>query len=356
MDEERQPQAHASGRPWPRQLLRQALALTADHLQRETAAPFPLSLLLAHLGKLDIFGGTTADRWLAIALDERLILIQEAENASLNRQHPLVQQALLMRERILTTLSILQEQQGWVAFSTLELALRTCRICAGSSRSLQLWLELLIKLDVLQMKLQPQPDGPFQTTILTLNPTSPVIAVSKQQQQRNQLRLILACSHYNERNQDTPLTASRILRTLTGPITHVEAREALEQAEQEGIIKIEYLTGESRTKRPRRTLRLQQEHERVRACLELRNHLIHLIEESLRKRPSGIGATTLVIAFRDAYQLPEDEGWFWLRVLEQDGILRLSSLTVGNGQKKEKIVDLRLGDPIVELARQHVRR
>jgi hypothetical protein len=359
MGEERQTQEYIAApldRPWPRRLLRQALALSADHLQRETAAPFPLSSLLTRLGELDLFDEAAGERWLATALKERLILVQQPTIGSLNRSHPLVQKALLIRERILTTTSILQEQEGWVAFTTLEQALRTCRICAGDVRARRLWLELLIKLNVLHARLQAQPDGPFQTTVLTFNQESPVVAIPKQQQQRNLLRLILICSSYSESNQASPLAASHIVRTLTGPITRVEARTALAQAEQEGLIAVEYLEGGRRAKQPLSGITLQQGDERVRACLELRDHLIRRIEQSLRQRPSGISASALVGAFWHSYQLPEEEGWFWLRVLEQTNIVRLSSLEVGREQKKEKIVDLRLGDPVVKLAQQHARR
>jgi hypothetical protein len=283
-----------------------------------------------------------------------LILAQQATTASLNRHHPLARKALLVRERVLTTTSILQEQHGWVAFTVLEQALRTCRICAGNPRARQLWLELFVKLDVLHTSLQSQPDGIFQTTALTLNLDSPVTAIPRQQVQRNQLYLILACSNYSERTQLPYMAASYILRAMTGLVTHVEARAALKQGEQEGIIESEIVEGGRKGKA--RAIRLRQESERVRECLVLRDHLIRLIERSLQRRPSGIGAAVLVDAFWNAYQLPEDEGWFWLRILEQDGIVLLSSLKVGSGQRKEKIVDLRLGDPIVKLARQHVRR
>lgn len=343
---------------WPRQIYLQALALATDHLQRETTAPFSLPALLAHLTSLPSFGAQ-AERWLTTALTERIILPQPGTVAKdaglLNRRHPLVQKALLIRERILSTTSILQAERGWIAFATLEQALKTCRDCAGSQRLRQLWLELLVELDVLHIGQQPQPDGPSQTTTLALNPESPVIAIPRQQQQRNVIRLIVVCSNYQERRQLPWAIASHVLRRLTGLVTHTEARDALRRAEQEGIVAVEVVPGRRNPGRPVTVIKLHQEHERVHEWQALRDHLIRLTSQALGQRPLGISEAVLIETFWSSYQLTEDEGWFWLRLLEQDDILSVAMLQLGS-QGKEKIVDLRLGDPVVRQAQQHVRR
>src|SRR2546429_165717 len=129
MDEERHIFDSSTSRTWSRHLCLQALALAVDHLQRETTAAFSLSLLLTNLMNLEAFG-TQAEQWLATALKERIILTQLETTGMLNRRHPLVQKALLIRERILTTLSIIQGERELTPFVTLERAIRTCLLCA----------------------------------------------------------------------------------------------------------------------------------------------------------------------------------------------------------------------------------
>lgn len=346
-------------RVWPSQWKLPALALVVDHMQRESGGNVSQAQLLARLEQLEPFGAK-AERWLAAASSRHLIVpFQEAGQEtllSLNRRHVTVRRALLIRERVLNSLDVLQEEResGLVPFSRLEQELQTCRLCAGEQRVRQAWLELLVALGALQAQKLPQPGGPFFTTMLALNPESPVIAIPRQQRQRNQIRLIVACDNYLKRKGYSWIADFTLLRRLTGRITGTEAHAALSRAAEQGIVHLK--SGEdSSSGREITEVHLQSEHERVRESLELRDHLIRLTEQALLRRPRGVSETVLVEEFWAEAQVGEDESWFWLRLLEEEHVLQVSSLQLSGGTKA-RVVDLRLGDRLISQVRQHARK
>jgi hypothetical protein len=359
MEGEHSDLATSAARVWPSQWKLPALTLVVDHMQRESGGNVSQAHLLARLEQLEPFGAK-AGRWLATASARHLIVpFQETAREaliSLNRRHIIARKALLIRERVLSTLEVLQgeRENGQVPFSRLERELQTCRLCTGEQRVRQAWLELLVALGALQAQKLPQPDGPFVTTMLALNPEAPVIAIPRQQRQRNQVRLIVACDNYLKRKGYSWTADFTLVRRLTGRITGAEARAALSRAAEEGIARLE-AREDIGSERQITEVHLRPEHERVRGSLELRDQLISLTEQALRRRPRGVSEAVLVEEFWTEAQLGEDESWFWLRLLEEERVLQVSSLQLSGGERA-RVVDLRLGDRLISQVRQHVRK
>src|SRR5258707_10605822 len=97
-------------------------ALAADHCSMAGETPLLLSRLRSQFASLPPFQ-QGVDTWLAIAIHEQILfprLSTEGTNqveVFVNRQHALVQKALLSRERVLLTLDVLQARSEWIAFS-----------------------------------------------------------------------------------------------------------------------------------------------------------------------------------------------------------------------------------------------
>jgi hypothetical protein len=337
---------------WPRQVMLQAIALAADHLYTNTEAPFSLSQLHDQLAILTPFQGR-ADTWLDIAIREQILLPQLSAGkvdqfyASVNRQHVLVQKAFITRERILLTLSALQANRDWVAFSALEKALRSAIVLAEQQSLRHAWLELLIAEHMLVAGKFPQPGGSFQVTTLRLNPIHSAVAALPQLQERNLRRLIVIMRHFMERKRSTWMAVSRLLKSLTAITTRVEARAAISMAEQGGIIHIDSLSATHNATFSVTIAKLEHYHLLVQGTFARLDQLIQLINEIQDKRGSGVSETILVDRCCTAMDMQEDEAFFWLRLLLSEGMLYTKPISLGV-QEAMPILYLNQQDPTVD--------
>ncbi len=335
---------------WPRQVMLQAIALAADHLQGNTDTPFLLSRLRDHLVRLSAFN-SREDAWLAIAIREH-ILLQESSDFDVyygyvNRQHAVVQKAQLIRERILSTFSTLLTNREWVAFSVLEKALRTTRVLADHQSFRHAWIELLVAEDVLMAQQIPQPDGPFQVTALRPNPAHSAMADLQRIQQHNLIRLIVHMRDVTGRKGKDAMAVSTLLKSLTGATTRVEASAALDHAKQQDIVHLETVVVPSRSASPVTVVRLQQGHALVQETLARRDQCIQLTNAIIEQRKTGVSETILAEALMAEQQIEKDEALFWIRLLVNEDILYVKHILL-ESQETVPIIYLNQQDVIVD--------
>ncbi len=293
------------------------------------------------------------DTWLAIAIHEQILfprLSTEGTNqveVFVNRQHALVQKALLSRERVLLTLDVLQARSEWIAFSQLERALRSTLLLAEQKSSRHAWLELLVAQDVLVAEQHPHPHAATRTTMLRLNSTHPAVVAFPQLQKHSLTRLIVIVSNFMARKQTSWMAISRLLKSLTAATTRIEARSTLHAAEQQGIIRFEPITAASHTAFPIAAVKLVLEHVLVRDVLALRDQWIYSINETLEQRQTGVGTIVLIDKCRALLQMPEDEAFFWLQLLLQEDILYTKKMSLGD-QGEIPILYLNQQDALVD--------
>ena len=326
---------------WPRQVMLQAIVLVADHLQSDTTKPFLLSHLCDHLAQFRSFHDR-ADTWLAIAIREQILLQQQPDDTSdvsygyLNRQHPVVQKALLSRERILMTLSAMLHKREWVAFSALEKGLRTAKSLTASQHLRHAWLELLVAEGVLIAGQVPQLDGAFQVTTLRFNLQHPIVATLQRKQLQNLVRLIVAVSNLTIRKNYPWMAIASLLKVLTAATTRIEARATLSAAEQQGILEIGTIPSRRKPTSSVATVKLQPSHELVQDTLNRRDQLIALTHSTLTSRNTGVSESILTEAFITGNHMEKEEALFWIRLLISEGILYVNQITLGSGD----VIDL----------------
>lgn len=344
------PLENPQGILWPRQVMLQAIVLAADVLQGSTDAPFLLSRLREHLVRLSAFN-SRADTWLAIAIREHILLQESADSAVyfgyVNRQHAVVQKAFLMRERILSTFSVLLTNREWVAFSVLEKSLRTAKVLADNQSFRHAWIELLVAEDVLIAQQVPQPDGPFQVTALRLNLAHPAMVALQHIQQRNLIRLIVHISNVTGRKGKDAMTVFTLLKSLMGVTTRVEASAALDQAKQQNIVQLESVTVSHRHAFPVTVVRLQQGHALVQETLARRDQCIQLTNTIIELRKTGVSEIILAKALMAEQQIERDEALFWIRLLVNEDILYVKHMLL-ESQETVPIIYLNQQDAIVD--------
>jgi hypothetical protein len=338
---------------WPYQMMLQAIAVTADHLQSDVEGPFLMSQLSHDLALLPPFSGK-AEIWLAIAIREQILLQQRPEDSFdvvygyLNRQHAIVKKALLIRERILVTLAAMLVKREWVAFGAIEKGLRTARLLAGSQRVRHAWLELLTAQGILIAGQVSQPDGTFQVTTLCFNQEHSLVTTLQDQQTQNLIRLIVAASNFMSRKDYPWIAVANLLRILTGVTTRIEARSVLSTAEQQGIIEIDEIAGKRNPALLVTIARLQQKHAQVQETLLRRDQLIALIHTILTDRNiTGVSESVLVEEFVTRSQLQKSEALFWIRLLVNEGILSKEQILPGSDDIAQ-IMQLTDRDPVVD--------
>lgn len=336
--------------PWPRQVMLQAMILVADHLQNDPEVPFLMGHLLDRLRQLNPFN-TLADRWLNVAISEQIILVQHQEDlfdslyGYLNKQHAVVQKALLTRERILTTMSAMLGNRDWIAFSALEAALRTSKVLAESQSYRRAWLELLVAEQVLITTLVSQPDGPFTVTTLSLNRDHPVIATLHKQRVRNLIHLVILISNFMIRKGHIHMAVSHLLRILTKTTSRVEARDALNAAIEQGIVQINRELSQNSTSFVARVL-LNQNHQFVQAAIAEYNQVILQANSVLTLRNFRVSESMLAEEFIARGKMKEKEALFWIELLVSEGILSVDQGSVF------KMIRIESEDPVVKQAFQ----
>jgi hypothetical protein len=338
--------------PWSRQMMLQAIAMAADHLQGDSDTPFLMSRLHAHLAQLDPFHGRV-DTWLAIASREQILLLQQPENpldepyGYLNRQLAIVRKALFIRERILVTLGAMLVNREWVAFSAIEKGLCTARLLADSQQARHAWLELFVAEGVFIAEHISQPDGVFQVTTLRFNLEHPLITTLQRQQRHNLIRLIITISDFTARRGYPWMAVASLLKCLTGTITRIEARATLSAAEQQNIIETGSLPGKQNPALPVTTVKLQQQHALVQETLTRRDQLIAFTSSILTSRNTGVSESVLTEEFVARGQLQKSEALFWIGLLTDERVFSVEPPPSGAGDAAP-MIKLAEQDPLVD--------
>lgn len=337
---------------WPREVALHAVAVVADHLQSDNYAPFLISHLLEGLRKLEPYL-TMPDIWLNIAVREQIILLQRSDDqfempyGLLNRQHAVVQKALVIRERILTTLGTMLANHDWVAFNTLEKALRIARPLSESQGFRHAWLELLVAEEVLIAKPVPQTDGSFMVTTLRLNQDHPIIAIEHRQEYLNLIRLIVIISDFTGRKSYPWMAVANLLKILTKATTRVEARATLSKAEEQGIVQLGTLPSPQNPEFAVATAQLNTIHPLVQEALTQRDRMILLTNSVLKQRRFVVSEPVLTEEIIAASQMKEDEVLFWIWLLVSEGLVGVEQISFGP-KKTLNMIRLKLEDPLVK--------
>ncbi len=338
--------------PWSRQMMLQAIAVAADQLQGDPDTPFLMSHLHAHLAQLRPFS-SQVDTWLAIAIREQILLLNQPENildesyGYLNRQLAIVRKALDIRGHILVTLGAMLVKREWIAFSTLEKGLRTAKLLADNQRSRHAWLELLVAEGMLIAEHVPQPAGPFQVTTLRFNQMHPLVATLQGQQTYDLIRLIITMSDFTGRRDYPWMAVASLLRSLTEATTRIEARATLSAAEQRHIIEIGSVPSKRKPTLPVTTARLQHQHELVQETLTHRDQLIALTYAVLTSRNTAVSESVLIEELVIRGQLQKSEAVFWIKLLTDEGIFSVEPPPSGVGNVAT-MIKLAEEDPIVD--------
>ncbi len=316
---------------WPRQLMLQAVALVADHLQYEVGVPLLLYQLRARLGNMYYFRGRVDD-WLDQAMKEQILLLTQVDNPAVgprvfvNKQHVLVQKALQIRERILLTLTTMLVNHACVPFSELERSLRATRLLAANQRMRQVWLEFLLAEDIIIVEPLPQPDSPFQVKALRLNSLHLVVVEARRQSQYNLMRLIMLTNSFSGRKHHGRIAVSRLLSILATSSTRAEARATIDAAESRGIVEVVTVSSAQKHTRSTSVVRLRQDHMLVQETLVRYDQLLKHIAMILALRPAGVSESALVKELVQRMHIAQDEALFWIALLIHQGSLVLSTI------------------------------
>lgn len=291
------------------------------------------------------------DSLILLGLRERILFVQDAADplqdpqVSLNRRHELTRRALLLQDRILNTVRVLQEPRGWVAFSTLEKALATYSCFADDQPFRQHWIDLLLSLGRLLKTARPRPGVSLPTTTLCLNPADPQ-ATSEQLGRQNLTTLICVTQSFLLRRRKSWLSTTHLHRRLTAHMTYAEARATLKQAQAEQVLRSVTRPAQ---RDPERSVTLVQEnrqHPLVQETLALRDRLLLAGYALLGERDLRSWESLLLAEFCAAGRCSEDEACYWLRLLTREGLLQTRPLE-SQGQPGEHLVSFALDDPLV---------
>jgi hypothetical protein len=344
----------------PRSLLLQALILeTAQSCTRRNGVltwPELRDDLQQHSTLL-----AEVDRLISLALRERILFLREAADPlqdpqiSLNKRHAMTRRALLIQDRILNTVRVLQEKRGWVAFSTLDKALGTHYCFADNQQFRQRWIELLVTLGRLLRNWRTPPGALLTTTTLCLNPAD-MQASSEHQAKQNLITLICVMNGFWHRRRRAWISIAQLQRQLTTHMTYAEARATVEQARAGQILLSETRPGKRNPERCLTVVEENQQHPLVQETLALRDRLLLSGHALLLQRNLRSSESLLLEEFCATERFAEDEAFYWLRLLTGEGYARIKPLEaqVSTG---EHIVSLTLDDPLVRYlladAQQH---
>lgn len=335
---------------FPRSLLLQALAFeTAMSCQRR-----PGQLTLPELrDTMEQLAALPADveSLILLGLRERILFVQDATDplqdpqVSLNWRHELTRRALLIQDRILNTVRVLQEPRGWVAFSTLEKALATYSWFADNQPLRRHWIDLLITLGRLLRAERTRPGASPPTTTLCLNPADPQ-ASSERLMRQNLTTLICVTQGFLLQRKKSWISTTQLHRRLAAHMTYAEARATLKQAQAEQVLRSETRPA---PRNPERSITLVQEnrqHPLVQETLALRDRLLLAGYALLGERDLRFWESLLLDEFCATARCSEDEACFWLRLLTREGLLQTRPLE-GQAKTGEHIVSFALDDPLV---------
>jgi hypothetical protein len=340
--------------PWARSIMLQAVALATDHKQVDAETPLAISKLQTHLIHNKAFRSAT-DAWITIAISEQILLpakpIGRARSPRgyvvLNREHRLVQRALELREHIMMTLSSLLVDREWVAFNVLEKAMRTIKQLADDQRTRQSWIEVLINENVLIAMRVPQPGSQHMVTTLRLNRNHPQALVLQRYQRQNLYRLIFTMNSFLERRGTDWQAVAHLLRSLTGPLTRVEARSILQAALRQGIITLDTMKNPRESAHDIAIAVLNHNHNTVQETLYRRDRTILDCAYLLKRQPhSVLSLTQLEEQLSHRQDIPRVEAHFWISLLlsEEFLLVRRPTRPVEN---PDRMIYLNEHDPIV---------
>ncbi|WP_126582073.1 hypothetical protein [Tengunoibacter tsumagoiensis] len=326
---------------WTRLLLLQGLVLVAARLTTPISLPdlvASLSLYPSFIEMIDVL--------LPLAFREHILLVSEDQDplegtqVSLNTQHIIVQEALLIEQRILNTAWILQAKQGWVAFSVMERAISTYSLLRNEQRHRHQWLELLIEEGRLLSEKRYREGR--ATTALSVGPVSEEISVTHEQ---NMTTLICVVDAVARRRQRGWISATQLYRDLGLHMTHAEARHIFEQATARQFLQLRTRPGNRDPDSEVTTVQLDLQQAQVRERLVQRNRLLIITYQLLIQRNQKIVKSLLLEEFMLNGQLSEHAARYWLSLLIQSEIIQ--SLVVQDG-RGEYIISLNHHDPLVQ--------
>jgi hypothetical protein len=340
--------------PWARSIMLQAVALATDHKQVDPDTPLAISKLQTHLIHNKAFRSAT-DAWITIAIGEQILLPTKPVGRArsprgyvvLNREHRLVQRALELREHIMMTLSSLLVDREWVAFNALEKAMRTIKQLADDQRTRQSWIEVLVNEKVLIAMRVPQPGSPHMVTTLRLNREHPQALVLQRYQRQNLSRLIFTMSSFLERRGTDWQAVAHLLRSLTGPLTRVEARSILQAALRQGIITLDTMKNPRDSAHDIAIAQINHKHKTVQETLYRRDRTILDCAYLLKRQPRGtLSKTQLEEQLSHRQAIPHIEARFWISLLlgEEFLLVRRPTRPVENA---DTMIYLNEHDPIV---------
>lgn len=342
---------------WPRRVMLYAIAIGADYLNSERNDPFLLSHLYNHLQTLPAFNRTSVDMWLDLAVRQEIILPHQSSGpfgspyAELNRSHPVVQKALRTRERILAVLDAMMAGREWVAFGTIEKALQSSKLLAGSQRMRQAWLELLVSEQVLLAKPLRSPGSDQVTTTLRPNSAHPIFATVGRRRLQSLSHLIVALDDLELRRRSEWVSAANLLRSLTRVTTHAEARTTLIRAQADGMVEFKSVPSRENPERKAALVRVNQANPQVRKILDRRDQLIQTTDALLRNRgliDRELGITPFALEKELVHEegMDEDDAFFWIQLLRYEHVL--TDVRVSHAPRQVvRIVHLGLDDAVV---------
>jgi hypothetical protein len=339
---------------WPRQVMLHAVVLAAIHLQQTIGDRFQIGDLLDNLRRMDSFG-SSAEIWLTVAIRERVLLLQDSNDPLdppygwVNTYHAVTQKALLIRDRILNTLSTMLQHREWIAFNTAERGLRSVKQLAESQHIRHAWLELLVALDMLVSRRIPRPDGKFVTTTLHINTNHSVVAMHRTEHYLQLVRLILKMSNFLERRGYSWIAASTLLKMLTGTSSRAEARATLTIAQEQAIVQIDSLLSPYNPPLTVTIVRLNQNHQLVNETLARRDQLIALANTVLAWRRFGVSEMVLVDEFTASGALSEDDALFWIWLFVSEDLFHSTHFTQGT-HDSIRMLQLNITDSVVSAA------
>jgi hypothetical protein len=341
---------------WTRQILLQALVLETSRANAMEGELMTLPALRETLQRHPALE-PWADGLLSLALRERILLLQEVSDplqdplVSLNKRHELSQQARLIQDHILNTVSILQQSRGWVAFSTLEKALSTYNLLAKSQQLRQYWIEVLVDHDNLQSKSRTHPGSQLTTTTIHLNSSSAHGAIA-QQQAYNLSTLICIADIWTYRRDYSWISATRLQRYLTLHMTYTEARATLMHAIEDRVVLSETRVGKRNPARSATVVWINHEHPLVQEKLARRDRLLLTAYTHLAQRDFRSSESLLLEEWSATEQITEAEARDWLRLLSLEGIVRKLPFEA-QANTGEHIVYLIQDDPLIHALREN---
>lgn len=333
---------------WPRAVILQAIVLAAARLQDPVYGRFALDTLHMCLRSYPALADNP-QVWLLIAAQERLFFRQQVAGVlcgQLFLDHPLVQKAFQMQQRVLCVLNVLQSRRAWVAFSVAEKALASVRAFAQSQAVRQAWLELLAAQGTLVIERRNHPESELTVTTIRLPQNNQAIAaVIEQQTERALTRLIVVISDFTAQKGRPGMSFAALIKRLVGPLALIEARTIIASAQEQGIIEIQTSARDGRPAATVFSLRIQ--HALVRQTLARRDLFLHLIRAQCQERNQAIGLTLMAGLCARAESLSRDNALFWLELLSDEQLLRQQRLSLGAGESSN-VLCFNLDHPLLD--------